>query len=279
MRADKTWAVPAGGGGGGDVSSNTALSVDSELAVFSGTTGKLVKRGTGSGLALLTSGVLSIKAAPTGAVVGTTDTQTLTGKTIAGASNTLSIREADLTLSDLTTADVSTARHGLLPKAPGGTTLFFRADATWATPAGGGGGGDVSSDTTTSVEGQLALFTGTTGKMIKRSGSTGLAKVTAGVMGTVFAPTGTVVGTTDAQTLTGKTISGADNTLAIREADLLLTDVTTRDVSLSQHGFVPKAPGGSTLFLRGDATWAAPAGGGEGRPRTPSISPAWRARA
>ena len=104
----------------GDLSSNTALSVDSELAVFSGTTGKLLKRGTGSGLALLTSGVLSIKAAPTGAVVGTTDTQTLTGKTIAGASNTLNIREADLVLTDVTTRDVSLSQHGFVPKALGG---------------------------------------------------------------------------------------------------------------------------------------------------------------
>ena len=120
LRADKTWAVPAGGGGGGDVSSNTALSVDSELVVFSGITGKLVKRGTGSGLALLTNGVLSMKAAPTGAVVGTTDAQTLTGKTISGADNTLAIREADLLLTDVTTRDVSLSQHGFVPKAPGG---------------------------------------------------------------------------------------------------------------------------------------------------------------
>jgi hypothetical protein len=49
-------------GTGGDVSSNTATSVDSEVALFSGTTGKEIKRATGTGVAKLTSGVLSVSA-------------------------------------------------------------------------------------------------------------------------------------------------------------------------------------------------------------------------
>lgn len=48
-----------GGGGGGDASTNTASSVDSEVALFSGTGGKTLKRATGSGVAKLSSGVLS----------------------------------------------------------------------------------------------------------------------------------------------------------------------------------------------------------------------------
>lgn len=50
------WSTPAGAG---DASTNTATSVDSEVVVFSGTSGKLLKRATGSGIAKLTSGVLS----------------------------------------------------------------------------------------------------------------------------------------------------------------------------------------------------------------------------
>ena len=57
-------------------------SVDSEVAIFNGTTGSVIKRATGSGLAKLASGVLSTVAAPTGVVVGDTDTQTLTNKRI-----------------------------------------------------------------------------------------------------------------------------------------------------------------------------------------------------
>ncbi|MDQ5982953.1 MAG: hypothetical protein QG549_951, partial [Patescibacteria group bacterium] len=86
LRGDGTWATVSSG----DASTNTATSVDSEVALFSGTGGKTLKRATGSGIAKLTSGVLSAVTAPTGTIVGTTDTQTLTNKTISGASNTLS---------------------------------------------------------------------------------------------------------------------------------------------------------------------------------------------
>lgn len=45
--------------GAGDVSSDTATSVDGEVVLFKGSTGKLVKRATASGVAHLSSGVLS----------------------------------------------------------------------------------------------------------------------------------------------------------------------------------------------------------------------------
>lgn len=44
--------------GGGDASTNTSTSVDSEIALFSGTAGKTIKRATGTGIAKVTSGVL-----------------------------------------------------------------------------------------------------------------------------------------------------------------------------------------------------------------------------
>lgn len=47
------------GAGLGDTSSNTSTSVDSEVVLFSGTGGKTVKRASGSGWGLFTSGVLS----------------------------------------------------------------------------------------------------------------------------------------------------------------------------------------------------------------------------
>ena len=48
----------------------------------------------------------------------------------------------------------------------------------------------------------------------------------------------------------------------VPERGLTLSDVTTGDVNTARHGLVPKAPNDTTKFLRGDGTWAAPAGGG-----------------
>ncbi len=55
-RGDGTWSTPAGAG---DVSSNTATSVADEIVLFADTTGKLIKRGAGTGLARVASGVYS----------------------------------------------------------------------------------------------------------------------------------------------------------------------------------------------------------------------------
>lgn len=49
----------AAGEGTGDVSSNTATSVDNEIALFSGTSGKIIKRAVSTGILKATSGVLS----------------------------------------------------------------------------------------------------------------------------------------------------------------------------------------------------------------------------
>lgn len=64
--------VNAGGAAaGGDFSSNTSSSVDSEIVLFSSTAGKTGKRATGTGLPHVTSGVLSVSS-PTnhGVMVG-----------------------------------------------------------------------------------------------------------------------------------------------------------------------------------------------------------------
>jgi len=46
----------------------------------------------------------------------------------------------------------------------------------------------------------------------------------------------------------------------VKDVDLDLADVTTNDVSITKHGFAPKAPNDSTKFLTGIGTYAVPAG-------------------
>ena len=60
-----TSITSSGGAGGGDASTNTSTSVDGEVALFSGTGGKTLKRATGSGIVKLTSGVQGIATAGT----------------------------------------------------------------------------------------------------------------------------------------------------------------------------------------------------------------------
>lgn len=78
LRGDGTWATVSGSG---DASTNTATSVDSEVVLFSGTGGKTLKRATTTGIAKLTSGVLSAATAGTDYVTPT-GSETLTNKTL-----------------------------------------------------------------------------------------------------------------------------------------------------------------------------------------------------
>jgi len=48
----------------------------------------------------------------------------------------------------------------------------------------------------------------------------------------------------------------ANRNYNVTDANLSTSDITTNDVSINKHGFVPKAPNDTTKFLRGDGTWA-----------------------
>src|SRR6056300_132994 len=83
----------------------------------------------GSGAVTFTAGILTADGtnafttvtAPSGTIVGTSDTQTLTNKTISGSSNTLSnISNASLTNSSITVTDGTTSTATSL----GGTITF-----------------------------------------------------------------------------------------------------------------------------------------------------------
>jgi hypothetical protein len=102
------------GFGTGDASTNTSSSVDSEVALFSGTGGKTLKRATGSGLVKLTSGVMSIASAGTDYQAADADLTTIAGltpttdnfiqaKSSAWASRTVAQVSADLQATGLVT--------------------------------------------------------------------------------------------------------------------------------------------------------------------------------
>lgn len=102
----------AASAGGGDFSSNTSSAVDGEVVLFSGTGGKTGKRATGTGIAKVTSGVLSA----------------------------LSAAQATTELNDFVGDSGSGGTKGLVPApSAGDSTKYLKGDGTWGTVAGGGG--------------------------------------------------------------------------------------------------------------------------------------------
>ena len=78
---------------------------------------------------------------------------------------------------------------------------------------------------------------------------------------------GTNTGDETATTIKSKlgitTLSGSNTgDQIISDATLTTSDITTNNVSITKHGFAPKAPNDTTQFLRGDGTWATPSAGG-----------------
>ena len=154
------------GGATGDVSSNTATSVDSELVLFNSTTGKSIKRGNGfSGFAFLTAGVVTaIASTGTGSVVLATSPTLVTP--VLGVATATTVNRVTLTApatgSTLTIADgkVLTANNTLTLTGVDGSTVSLGSGGTVL--YNGGALGTPSSATLTNATG-LPISTGVSG--------------------------------------------------------------------------------------------------------------------
>lgn len=194
----RSWIVPPEGGGGGGAPTTctyitqqpeAGLSAEQALSLLS--TG-LMKCTTGTGI------VSTVADASTNWNTafterrqwdgGATNLVAATGRTSLGVVIGTNVQawDADLdALAALTGTDVIYYRSGVAAWTPVtiGANLTF-VDGTLAGSAGGGGGGGDVTGPPSSVNEQIVLFNGTSGKVIKAATLTGLVTATSGVFGT-----------------------------------------------------------------------------------------------
>jgi len=150
LRADKTWAVPAGGGGGAPTDAeyitstvNATLSAERVLTDTATITWDRTTSGQIKANAIGGGGYTDEQAQDAvGAMLLDTATIALA---YADATHALSasvidasITEAKLGFSDVATKDASTTAHGLLRKLSGTATEYLNGAGAWTTPASGG---------------------------------------------------------------------------------------------------------------------------------------------
>jgi hypothetical protein len=175
-----TWALLAAGAGSGDVV-GPAASVDGEAAVYDGITGKAIKRFSGSGIGIFTSGVPSVSSAlQWNATTGVGLIKPLTLGQFAGDIGTLNLNGTSARIQILPAA--ATAEWTLtLPANDGDANQVLQTNGSGVTSWAAAGAGDVAGPAS-SVDSEIAIFSGVGGKTLKRAAGTGIAYQTAGVL-------------------------------------------------------------------------------------------------
>ena len=192
-----------------NLASTSSATFNGSTNITPGVTGTLPVGNGGTGATTLTGVVIgngtsafTTVTAPSGAIVGTTDTQTLSGKTLT-TPTIASFTNATHNHQNATGGGQLQASTALNATGTANSSTYLRGDNTWASITAG----DASTNTASSVDSEVALFSGTGGKTLKRATGSGVAVLTSGVLSTVTAPSGTIVGTSDSQTLTSKTLT------------------------------------------------------------------------
>lgn len=128
--------------------------------------------------------------------------------------------------------------------------LTDNGDGSMTLVTGVGGGGDFSSNTSTSVDGEIVLFSGTGGKTGKRATTTGILKGTSGVISAASAGTDYLTPTGDGSGLSGVVTSEVDPTVdtsAKIQAIIGAGVYQASDADLSSWAGVTRASGFDTF--------------------------------
>lgn len=141
-----------------------------------------------------------------------------------------------------------------------GSGTFTDWSISLSGPQGAAGGG---TGTVTSVSGVIAA-----GVTVSVTNPTTIPAITV-ALGAIT-PTSVVA----SGSVTGSNLSGT-NTGDQTDATLPFTDILTNNVSITKHGYVPKAPNDANQVLRGDATWGVPTAGISGNTQSFTASGTW----
>lgn len=204
LNQQATWSTCAGGGGSGGTNptsaglqfwqtgSNTWRSATTGdlTAVLTYTPLNLATLAQPNGPAqldsggFLTSAVLPVigGGGTCGLAAGTSCGMTFDtrGRATGIINNSILIDETGLNLGNVTTMNASTARHGFLKILSNVSSQYMDGTGNWSSPIG-----SVTTNTSSSVVGEIPLFQDTSGKSLKRSTLTGVLVSTSGVASVV----------------------------------------------------------------------------------------------
>lgn len=198
LRADGSWSAPAGGGGG--TVTGPGSSVDNQLAQFNGTDGNAIEANALTGILKVATGVPAVAVADTDYATPTqTDSKISTHNAVTTGAHGMSAYGASLVDDANAGAAQTTLGISTFVK-----TILDDADAATVRATIGAGAGDVTGPAA-SAAGELAIYTGSTGKVLGRSSGNGLVKLTSGVASVATAETDYVT-PSGTGTLTNKTL-------------------------------------------------------------------------